>query len=224
MAGHNAVINTLAINSDEVLFSGGSARLLQHHTAPGPTLTDASWRWAAAGDNGSMCFWDVKSATCFQRMETKVQPGSLDSEMGIFASTFDRSGSRLITCEADKTIKIWKVRRHGPCGTAAWMLTPCGWTGGRERGAAVRTVGADWEAPARAGRMYRPDSLPLAQHHTHAHPRCTRRRRQPSPLSPLRVPAPPKARLLDERALVDLAGPALAHAGLRRALVGAELL
>ena len=59
-----------------------------------------------------MCFWDVKSATCFQRMETKVQPGSLDSEMGIFASIFDRSGSRLITCEADKTIKIWKVTRE----------------------------------------------------------------------------------------------------------------
>jgi len=63
-----------------------------------------------AGDNGSMCFWDVKSATCFQRRETIVQPGSLDSEMGIFASTFDKSGSRLITCEADKTIKVWRVR------------------------------------------------------------------------------------------------------------------
>jgi pleiotropic regulator 1 len=40
-------------------------------------------------------------------METIVQPGSLDSEAGIFCSTFDRSGSRLITGEADKTIKIW---------------------------------------------------------------------------------------------------------------------
>jgi pleiotropic regulator 1 len=37
-----------------------------------------------------------------------VQPGSLDAEAGIFASTFDQTGSRLITCEADKTIKIWK--------------------------------------------------------------------------------------------------------------------
>ena len=27
---------------------------------------------------------------------------------GFFASTFDRTGTRLITGEADKTIKIWK--------------------------------------------------------------------------------------------------------------------
>ena len=33
---------------------------------------------------------------------------SLESETSIFACTFDQSGSRLITGEADKTIKIWK--------------------------------------------------------------------------------------------------------------------
>lgn len=37
-----------------------------------------------------------------------AQPGSIDSEMGIFAMTYDQSGTRLITCEADKTIKIYK--------------------------------------------------------------------------------------------------------------------
>jgi len=37
-----------------------------------------------------------------------VQPGSIDSESGIFASIFDKSSCRLITCEADKTIKIYK--------------------------------------------------------------------------------------------------------------------
>ena len=41
--------------------------------------------------------------SCFQ-----VQPGSLESESGIYASCFDQSGSRFITCEADKTIKMWK--------------------------------------------------------------------------------------------------------------------
>ena len=35
-----------------------------------------------------------------------MQPGSLDSEAGIFQMKFDQSGSRLITCEADKTIKV----------------------------------------------------------------------------------------------------------------------
>ena len=55
-----------------------------------------------------MAFWDWKSAYKFQSLDTTVQPGSLESEAGIFASTFDRTGLRLITCEADKTIKIWK--------------------------------------------------------------------------------------------------------------------
>ncbi len=32
----------------------------------------------------------------------------MDAEAGIFAMAFDQSGSRLITCEADKSIKIWK--------------------------------------------------------------------------------------------------------------------
>lgn len=32
----------------------------------------------------------------------------MDSEAGIFSMTFDQSGSRLITTEADKTIKIYK--------------------------------------------------------------------------------------------------------------------
>ncbi|KXS13787.1 pre-mRNA splicing factor prp46 [Gonapodya prolifera JEL478] len=80
--GHNSIINTLAINSDNVMFSGG--------------------------DNGSMHFWDWKSGHCFQTAEALVQPGSLESEAGVFCSTFDRTGTRLITGEADKTIKIWK--------------------------------------------------------------------------------------------------------------------
>lgn len=80
--GHNAVINTLAVNEDNVLFSGG--------------------------DNGSMSFWDWKTGYRFQSLDTTAQPGSLDAEAGIMSSTFDRTGLRLIVGEADKTIKIWK--------------------------------------------------------------------------------------------------------------------
>ncbi|KAG5452371.1 Pleiotropic regulator 1 [Clonorchis sinensis] len=82
MSGHNAIINALAINQDNVVVSGG--------------------------DNGSMHFWDWRSGYNFQRLQTQVQPGSIDSEAGIFALAFDRSGSRLVSCEADKTIKIFK--------------------------------------------------------------------------------------------------------------------
>ncbi|KAH1496723.1 hypothetical protein LV164_001104 [Aspergillus fumigatus] len=80
--GHNAVINSLAVNEDNVLFSGG--------------------------DNGSMCFWDWKTGYKFQSIDTMAQPGSLDAEAGIMSATFDRTGLRLITGEADKTIKVWK--------------------------------------------------------------------------------------------------------------------
>ena len=59
-------------------------------------------------DNGSMHLWDWKTGYNFQRVQAAVQPGSLDSEAGIFSMTFDMSGCRLITTEADKTIKIYK--------------------------------------------------------------------------------------------------------------------
>ncbi|KAL3315524.1 hypothetical protein Ciccas_005847 [Cichlidogyrus casuarinus] len=82
MSGHNAIINALAVNHDNVVVSGA--------------------------DNGSMYFWDWKSGYNFQRIQAQVQPGSIDSEAGIYALTFDKSGSRLVSCEADKTIKIYK--------------------------------------------------------------------------------------------------------------------
>ncbi|XP_060594320.1 pleiotropic regulator 1-like [Ruditapes philippinarum] len=82
LSGHSAIINSLAVNSDNVLVS--------------------------AADNGSMHFWDWKTGYNFQRMQAAAQPGSIDSEAGIFAMTFDQSSTRLITAEADKTIKIYK--------------------------------------------------------------------------------------------------------------------
>jgi pleiotropic regulator 1 len=81
-SGHNSVINCCAVNEDHVFVS--------------------------CGDNGSMQFWDYDTGYCFQKTQTIVQPGSLDAESGVFACSYDLSGSRLITCEADKTIKIWR--------------------------------------------------------------------------------------------------------------------
>ncbi|XP_028035536.1 pleiotropic regulator 1 isoform X1 [Bombyx mandarina] len=82
LSGHNAIVNCLAVNPEGVLVSGG--------------------------DNGTMYCWDWRTGYNFQRLQTAVQPGSMDSEAGIFAMSFDQSGSRLITAEADKTIKIYK--------------------------------------------------------------------------------------------------------------------
>ncbi|XP_022828346.1 pleiotropic regulator 1 [Spodoptera litura] len=82
LSGHNAIVNCMAVNPEGVLVSGG--------------------------DNGTMYFWDWRTGYNFQRLQAAVQPGSMDSEAGIFAMTFDNSGSRLITTEADKTIKIYR--------------------------------------------------------------------------------------------------------------------
>lgn len=94
---HNAVINTLSANVDNVLFSGA--------------------------DNGSMGFYDWKSGHKYQTLDTQAQPGSLESETGIFCSGFDRTGLRLITGEADKTIKVWKQDER-----ATEANTPLEWT------------------------------------------------------------------------------------------------
>jgi pleiotropic regulator 1 len=53
-----------------------------------------------------MTFWDFATGTPFQNMEDIPQPGSLEAESGLFCSTFDMTGTRLITGSADKTIKV----------------------------------------------------------------------------------------------------------------------
>lgn len=82
LTGHNGIINSLAINAANVLVSGG--------------------------DDGTLYFWDWRTGYNFQRLRAPVQPGSIDSEAGIFACTFDQSGSRLLSAEADKTVKIFR--------------------------------------------------------------------------------------------------------------------
>lgn len=98
-SGHNAIVNSLSVNEDDVLVS--------------------------CADDGSMKFWDWNTGYNFQTLRTAAQPGSLDSERAIYASTFDKSGSRLITCEADKTIKFWKedeasTEESDPIDMAQW--------------------------------------------------------------------------------------------------------
>ena len=81
MSGHNSIINSVAINDDNVMVTGG--------------------------DDGTMHFWDWKSGYNFQQIKSKPQPGSISSEAGICCMKFDLSSMRLITAEVDKTIKIW---------------------------------------------------------------------------------------------------------------------
>ena len=62
------------------------------------------------GDNGTLTFWDYATGTAFQNLDDIPQPGSLEAEAGVFCSTFDVTGTRLITGGADKTIKVRQYR------------------------------------------------------------------------------------------------------------------
>jgi len=79
---HNTIINSMTVTSDNVMVSGG--------------------------DDGTLRFWDWRTGYCFQELQSPVQPGSLDSEAGIYYTVFDKSESRLLTCNVDKTIKMYK--------------------------------------------------------------------------------------------------------------------
>lgn len=77
-----SICNALAINDDNVVCSGH--------------------------DTGQLLFWDWKTGHCFQETFSTPQAGSIEPDAGIQACTFDRTGTRLITVETDKSIKIWK--------------------------------------------------------------------------------------------------------------------
>ena len=52
--------------------------------------------------------WDYKTGHKMQDIASPPQPGSLDAEAAINELTFDRTGTRIISVESDKTIKLWK--------------------------------------------------------------------------------------------------------------------
>jgi pleiotropic regulator 1 len=101
-SGHNAIINTMSVNAEGVFFSAGSWLFFLFHKIR--FFTNITL--VLSGDNGTMTFWDYNTGTPFQNLEDIPQPGSLEAEAGIFCSTFDVTGTRLITGGADKTIKV----------------------------------------------------------------------------------------------------------------------
>jgi pleiotropic regulator 1 len=46
-----------------------------------------------------------------------LQPGSLESESAIFAIIFDKSSTRMISAECDKSIKIWQENKNATSET-----------------------------------------------------------------------------------------------------------
>ncbi|GKY97938.1 hypothetical protein MPSEU_000751800 [Mayamaea pseudoterrestris] len=94
-----SIVSSLALNEDGVMVSGT--------------------------DDGALKFYDYSSGHCFQSVQSQVQPGSLEAENGIMALQYDATGTRLLTGECDKTIKIYKQSEDAsemthPIDMAAW--------------------------------------------------------------------------------------------------------
>jgi len=89
--GHEAIINTLSLNSEGVLFSGA--------------------------DNGTLTMWDYKTGLPFQHLKDIPQPGSLDAEAvsqldPIWRELTDRVYSRLhSTRQVRDLLRVVRTRR-----------------------------------------------------------------------------------------------------------------
>lgn len=136
-SGHDAIINTMSVNEEGVMFSGGQAVFRPRSKSPPSSSTDpVEPLFASSADNGTVTMWDYATGKPFQHIVDVPQPGSLDAESGVFwcvqlsdrthsrcassregpwltlfpstlcSSTFDKTGTRLITGGADKTIKV----------------------------------------------------------------------------------------------------------------------
>ncbi len=77
-----SIVETVAVNEDNVLVSGHQS--------------------------GRLMVWDYKTGHKMQDIASPPQSGSLDAEASINSLVFDVTGSRLISTESDKTIKLWK--------------------------------------------------------------------------------------------------------------------
>jgi pleiotropic regulator 1 len=129
---HRKPVRTVAFHhAERVLLSAGADNIRKWRLPEGDFLTNMNLATAprphaslttiwtccqvsnrntvfVGGDDGQLMFLDWDSHSLFQSTRTKSLPGAVEGERGILSAAFDISGTRLITTEADKTVKIWK--------------------------------------------------------------------------------------------------------------------
>lgn len=127
LTNHKKSIRALAIHPKEYTFvscgadnnkvwkcpKGAFERNIQGHDAiiNGACIREAdngSSILIAGTDNGFLHCWDWRSGYKYQSYQGPPQPGSMSAENGIFDVKLDQSGSRLLTAECDKTVKIYR--------------------------------------------------------------------------------------------------------------------
>ncbi|KAJ7048589.1 WD40-repeat-containing domain protein [Mycena amicta] len=98
---HKKSVRALAIHPTEYSFASGSAggnNIKKWKCPEGAFVCNFS---------GHNAIINTMSVNAEGALEDVPQPGSLEAEAGVFCSTFDMTGTRLITGGADKTIKIY---------------------------------------------------------------------------------------------------------------------
>lgn len=121
---HKKSVRALALKSDKSSFASGATDNIKQWTLPEGNFvqnlsghdsivnclatSDKHNVLVSGADNGTLFFWDWRTGYNYQRLASPPQPGSIESEAGILAMTFDQTGARLITGESDKTIKMFR--------------------------------------------------------------------------------------------------------------------
>lgn len=121
---HKKSVRALALKTERSSFASGATDNIKQWTLPeGNFIQNLSGHdsivnclgtsdkhnvLVSGADNGTLFFWDWRTGYNFQRLSSPPQPGSIESEAGILAMTFDQTGARLITGESDKTIKMFR--------------------------------------------------------------------------------------------------------------------
>nr|CCC94048.1 unnamed protein product [Trypanosoma congolense IL3000] len=136
---HKKPVRGLALSRHKTLASCGADRIrlwslptgeflynvptLQNDGSRGDDTDDKLYRWsccstsprnvlAVGSQEGKLALfdWEHVRKGPFQFTKTRSVPGTLPGEGGINSVTFDVSGSRMITTESDKSVKVWRAK------------------------------------------------------------------------------------------------------------------